>query len=429
MRIAFQVTRVWAFTWFGFAAQAGPNDIVIDLGRGPVTVHVPDAYDGSVRAPLVLLLHGYGSSGFETELVLNLQSLVDPLGFCYAYPDGTQDVLGNRFWNATDACCNFFSSNVDDSGYLRAFIEAAKTQLSIDDRRVYVVGHSNGAFMAYRMACEHADAVAAIVSYAGATWDDRTQCTPSEPVHVLQIHGTADGTIFYDGGELLGVDYPGALESVLTWVGYDGCSGVVDTSSPPLDIDASVPGAETTVFRYVDGCAPGGSAELWRVQGGGHVPVPSADFGTLAIEWLYAHAEPGIDPVRYCSPNNPNSTGVPGVLHAAGSDVLVENDVTLRAEDLPANQFGYFLASLQEGFVANAGGSAGNLCLGGSIARYAKDVQNSGTLGAFELAIDLEQIPFTPPVAVQSGETWRFQAWHRDGVTSNFTDGLALTFR
>ena len=69
------------------------------------------------------------------------------------------------------------------------------------------------------------------------------------------------------------------------------------------------------------------------------------------------------------------------------------------------------------------------LCLGGQIARFVKQVKNSGALGTFSAPIDLTNIPLNPPTAVQTGETWYFQSWHRDGGSSNFTDALAILFR
>ena len=127
-----------------------------------------------------------------------------------------------------------------------------------------------------------------------------------------------------------------------------------------------------------------------------------------------------------------NSTGVPASIAATGSDVVTDGVLYLMATDLPLNQFGYFLASETQGFVANPGGSQGNLCLGGAIARYAKQAASSGAIGQITLGIDLGAIPTTPPSAVQPGETWNFQLWYRDKnptTTSNFTDGVAVTFQ
>ena len=88
-----------------------------------------------------------------------------------------------------------------------------------------------------------------------------TSCAPSSPVSILQIHGTADATVAYDGGNLFGVGaYPSAKTTVMDWVTFDGCSTTADTSAPPLDLDSRLAGSETTVTRYATGCKPGGHA-------------------------------------------------------------------------------------------------------------------------------------------------------------------------
>jgi hypothetical protein len=137
---------------------------------------------------------------------------------------------------------------------------------------------------------------------------------------------------------------------------------------------------------------------------------------------------------NYCAANA-NSTGATGSISATGSGSVAANNVTLRASSLPNNAFAFFLVSRDAGFVANPGGSQGNLCLAGSIGRYVGPGQigNTGAVGAVDLAIDLTQIPQpTGPVAVAAGETWRFTCWHRDVVagsaTSNFSNGLAIAF-
>ena len=115
--------------------------------------------------------------------------------------------------------------------------------------------------------------------------------------------------------------------------------------------------------------------------------------------------------------------------------MVADDDLTLEASSMPLHTSGYMLASLDEGFAAQPGGSQGNLCLGGAIGRYVGpgQVLNSGSAGAFSLALDLTNTPQpTGGVSVQAGETWSFTTWHRDAVggttTSNFTDGLEITF-
>ena len=137
--------------------------------------------------------------------------------------------------------------------------------------------------------------------------------------------------------------------------------------------------------------------------------------------------------VPTCVSNN-NSTGVRGRIVGEGSSYLAANDLVLTAVDLPLNAFGYLNTSRTQGFVANPGGSAGNLCLGGSIGRYAGNVQSSGATGSIATTIDATSMPQPAgSVMAQVGETWGFQLWHRDsspgGPVSNFTDPLAVTFR
>lgn len=137
--------------------------------------------------------------------------------------------------------------------------------------------------------------------------------------------------------------------------------------------------------------------------------------------------------MAYCTANG-NSTGLAGSIRANGSALAAANDVLLTVEDLPLNSVGYFVVSPSQAFVPNAGGSAGNLCVGIPVGRYAGNVLSSGATGSFALQLDLTQIPQpNANVAVQPGETWNFQAWYRDAVlgfpTSNFTNATSLVFQ
>jgi hypothetical protein len=134
---------------------------------------------------------------------------------------------------------------------------------------------------------------------------------------------------------------------------------------------------------------------------------------------------------NYCGPATLNSSGLSATIGGFGSVDANTNNVRLDATQMATNQFGYFLNSMTQGFV-NPPGSQGNLCLGGAIGRYNANVLNTGGTGAFSLQLDLTSTP-TPggPVAIMAGETWNFTCWFRDlnpGQTSNFTDGLTITF-
>lgn len=273
-------------------------DIEIDLGRGQVTVYVPDSYDPEIPLPLICVLHGYGNSGAGMNDYYGFLPLSEEYGFIYCFPDGTMNPASARFWNATDACCDFYDSGVDDSGYLRALVDEIRTQLSVDPRRIHFAGLSNGGFMSHRMACDHADIVASIVSQAGATWYDPANCAPASPVHVLQVHGTADNVVLYGGGFLNGEPYPGAVTSVEQWAASGGCEIIGIETPPMLDLDAGSAGADTEVYRYDTGCDLNGSAELWKILGGSHVPPLTENFAPLVIEWMLAHPKDEITGVE-----------------------------------------------------------------------------------------------------------------------------------
>ncbi len=142
--------------------------------------------------------------------------------------------------------------------------------------------------MAHRMACEHADTIAAIVSLAGAQFAERDRCRPAEPVHILQIHGTADLTVLYRGGKFFGRAYPGAEQTVRTWAELNGCEPEPD-DAPALNLEAVLPGDETTVRQWNVGCKPGGSAELWSIRAGSHLPLFAPRFSPAVIDYLFSH--------------------------------------------------------------------------------------------------------------------------------------------
>jgi polyhydroxybutyrate depolymerase len=283
-------------------APASPVADIVVGGDRLVTVHVPPGYDPSRPAPLLILLHGYSSDGKSHDAYFHLGSLAKERGFLYAYPDGTIDSTGNRFWSATDACCDFDRTGVNDVAYLDSLITEVEAKLNVDPKRIDIVGHSNGGFMSYRYACAHADRVAAIISLAGATFANPADCAPVAPVAALQIHGTADDTVGFSGGSLTGLgsgrpmaSYPGAEATVATWGRYDGCDDTPVATSERVDVDADIGSAgqpdEATITRW-SGCRPGGAVELWTIPGGGHAPNLSEAFPKAALDFLAAHPKP-----------------------------------------------------------------------------------------------------------------------------------------
>lgn len=257
----------------------------------PYALHVPASYDPSRPVPLVLLLHGYGSSGEEHARYFGMKALADRETFLLAHPDGTLDREGMRFWNATDACCDHDRTGVDDVAWLTALIDDVKQRYRVDPARVFVIGHSNGGFMAHRLACEIPERIAGIVSVAGATWLDSDVCTGEGAVAVLQVHGDADPWIPYAGGrprkDPRRARIPGAKETVARWAARNGCAPEATPVDGRHDFDDAVPGTETRIERHL-GC-DAGAAELWTLEKGGHVPGFNASWAEAIYRFLMAH--------------------------------------------------------------------------------------------------------------------------------------------
>ena len=253
----------------------------------PYSEYVPTSYSSKSPAPLVVLLHGYGSSGKQQETYMNFTAVAEQRGFLLAYPDGTVDATGKQFWNATEVCCNFFLE-VDDDAYLISILNDMESKYSIDRKRIYFVGHSNGGFMSYRMACKHSDRIAAIASLAGATFLNSSDCAAINPVSVLQVHGTSDTTILYDGGAILSRQYPSATASVTQWATIDRCSNNAVLRADKLDLVTTIAGSETSITSW-NNCRSGTEVELWTVDQGGHVPALSTSFASKIYDFLAAH--------------------------------------------------------------------------------------------------------------------------------------------
>jgi polyhydroxybutyrate depolymerase len=273
-------------------SQSQAADVVYP-GERPFTLVLPSNYQPGTPAPLIIGLHGYTAESPYAQNYFALGKVADEKGILTVYPSGSKDTNGYLFWNATPACCNFDSNSVDDEAYLLSIIDSVSKDHTVDPARIYIIGHSNGGFMAHRMACNQSDRIAAIVSLAGATYSNPKSCNPTSPVSVLQIHGSNDEVISYTGGYLFSSAYPSARRTIDLWGKLNECGKKPYRVLPRLDLDRKISGLETTVLRY-KGCKTGANSELWTINKGKHSPELSATFAKSVIDYLLAHPKKSV---------------------------------------------------------------------------------------------------------------------------------------
>ena len=164
---------------------------------------------------------------------------------------------------------------------------------------------------------------------------------------------------------------------------------------------------------------------------GQNIPFSSSVFSPRVWNGGFCYDQLDIG-TNYCTANV-NSTGSAASMSASGSTVIQLDQLVLETSNLPTNSVGYFIASLDQGFTANPGGSSGNLCLGGTIGRGMGDQVVSTGSGSVATPMGLA-LPFNLTGGIAPGDSWNFQLWFRDndgmgGVTSNFSDGYTVTFQ
>ena len=225
-------------------------------------LYTPPDLTTAATVPLVVVLHGGFGHGAGAERLYHWDAAARKHGFVVVYPDGI-----GRSWNAGICCGSAARRNVDDVGFLAALVQRLEDQNRVDPHRVYVTGMSNGAMMAYRMACEAPFPIAAIGPVAGTLG---VACDRARPTSVLHIHGSADRNVPFGGGVGIGFDRSPRLavpEALARWRDLDHCATAVTTTAG-------------TVATQLAQCAGGRVVELITVAGAGH-QWPSGDRGTV----------------------------------------------------------------------------------------------------------------------------------------------------
>jgi len=268
------------------AAQAAsgafaPGDYKISLNhdklRRNYLVHVPPQAAGARPLPVVLAFHGGGSNAEVMRSYTRMDAASDRDGYIAVYPNGSSGIE-DRFltWNAGRCCGPAVLLQVDDVGFALAVLDDLAGRARIDRARVYATGLSNGAMMAYRLAAEASDRIAAVAGVAGAM--SLQQFKPTRPMPVLHIHSTSDHVARFDGG----FGPPAAVadtrmfhtsveEMLGRWLDHNGCM-----RKPALETTSGASGtpdeAHTVIRRLYQPCRDAVQVVLLQLGGGvGHV--------------------------------------------------------------------------------------------------------------------------------------------------------------
>lgn len=249
-----------------------------DVRETPIVV--PEGGSPDEKLPFVLFLHGLGGTGASLVGALRVEAAAGARRFAWAAPDGEVSTKKQRFWNATAACCDFDKKGTPHVEHLGKLIEKAKAHPRVDPAKVFVVGFSNGGFMAHRLACE-VPGIAGIVSLAGGAPSKAEGCSAKAPVAVLQIHGDEDKLVPYAGGHTEatpgGGDMPSAFSSVVGWAARNGCAKHETKDALEVDGKPASRATWTTCKKPVS---------LVTLQGGSHFAPIASGATKVALDFL-----------------------------------------------------------------------------------------------------------------------------------------------
>ena len=245
-------------------------------------VHISRSYNSSQPTPLVIVLHGGGSTGKGMIRYTGFNAIADEENFIVAYPDGVE-----QRWNDGRGLDEYrtYADNVDDAGFIAAMIGDISGRLTIDEKRIYATGISNGGIMTHRLGCELADRIAAICPVAGniparmaPVWQ------PSRPVPVLLINGTEDPLVPWEGGQIrLGKKPQGEVLSTADTITF--WTSMNDSPKEPviMQLPDMNPSDNTTIREEIYPAFGGGAdVILYAIEGGGHTWPGAYQYASLA---------------------------------------------------------------------------------------------------------------------------------------------------
>jgi polyhydroxybutyrate depolymerase len=252
------------------------SSISIDGLSRTYLLNLPPTYYDSINFPLVIALHGTGGSASQFEHDYKFSELANDKRFVVVYPEGVKStgILGIRTWNA-GSCCNYAMENdIDDVKFIRELIDRLTAEYKIDPKRIYVTGMSNGGMMAYRLAGELSDKIAAIAVVSGTMVTNQAFNT-SRPVPILHLHSALDTKVPPLGGIGIGGYYFPPVDSVLNvWSTENGC----DTSSQIIEDNSGY------ILKEWSNCENNVVIQYYLTRDGGHAWPGGTKSRTMADE-------------------------------------------------------------------------------------------------------------------------------------------------
>ncbi|MBS1563217.1 MAG: phospholipase [Bacteroidetes bacterium] len=238
------------------------TSMVVDGRSRTYLVNLPPHYYDTAGFPLVIALHGLGGSASQFENDYHFSDKANASGFIAVYPEGVRSngLLGIRTWNAGSCCDYAMYNNIDDVKFISQLLDKLIATYKINPKKVYVTGMSNGGMMAYRLACELSNRIAAI-GVNSCTMTMTHPCEASRPVPILHIHSAVDTKVPPAGGYGLAGYYFPPVDSILrVWAVIDGCG------APPQ----STTGNTGYTYTNWSPCSNGFSIDYYLTSDGGH---------------------------------------------------------------------------------------------------------------------------------------------------------------
>ncbi len=281
----FALTHAMTFYMY----NRGNGSIVSSGVRREYELHVPRTHDRTKPGALVISMHGAGGWGVLQRDMSGWNALADEKGFIVVYPSG-QRGSGPRVWNVAGR-----PRGPRDDRFIADLIDALSAEYTIDPKRIYANGLSNGGGMSFALSCRMADRIAAVGMVSAAQTSPFKSCNGERPVPVVALQGTADPVVPYNGGSswVSTRNFPNYPKFIADWALKNRCDPAPFESFAAPDV----------VRREYKGCAEGASVVLYTIRRGGHTwpggqPLPEWFMGRTAsinanrVMWEFFEAHP-----------------------------------------------------------------------------------------------------------------------------------------